>query len=277
MAYNSIEEILSALSNVIAASEKSGDRVGYFAALYYKVTLKVKEGITRNEFENGPRMEKLDVLFASRYLDALQQWRKGLPVTQSWQVAFDATRRSSLLVLQQLLLGMNAHINLDLGIAAVETVRSQPFDTVPGQSLDAVQNQPLATIQKDFDAINTIISSLTYQVIHEINRVSPLLSLMGLNAGNTDSLLIQFSIDNARDGAWCFAEDLYAQQGPAYDACIQSRDKNIAQLAGALIKSSGLIRITLWVVHVFELKNAKKIIHIMHTYKKKFMTANSQQ
>jgi len=266
MAYNSIDEILSALTNIIAASEKSGDRVGYFAALYYKVTLKVKEGITRNEFENGPRMEKLDVLFASLYLDALQQWGKGLPVTQSWQVAFDATRRSSMLVLQQLLLGMNAHINLDLGIAAVETVRSQPLGVVPGQSLD--------TIQKDFDAINTIISSLTYQVIHEINRISPLLSLMGLNAGNTDSLLIQFSIDNARDGAWCFAEDLHTKQGPAYDACIQSRDKNISQLAGALIKSSGLIRITLWVVHLFELKNPKKIIHIMHTYKKKFMTAH---
>jgi len=258
MAYTTIDEILSALSNIIAASERSGDRVGYFAALYYKVTLKVKEGITRNEFENGPRMEKLDVLFASRYLDALQQWRKGLPLTQSWQVAFDATRRSSLLVLQQLLLGINAHINLDLGIAAVETVQGQPLDT----------------IQKDFDAINTIISSLTYQVIHEINRISPLLSLMGLNAGNTDSLLIQFSIDNARDGAWCFAEDLYTKQGAAYDTCIKSRDKNIAQLAGALIKSSGLIRITLWIVHLFELKNPKKIIHIMHTYKKKFMTAH---
>jgi hypothetical protein len=97
---------------------------------------------------------------------------------------------------------------------------------------------------------------------------------MGLNAGNTDSLLIQFSIDNARDGAWCFAEDLHPKQGPAYDACIQSRDKNIARLAGALIRSSGLIRITLWVVHLFELKNPKKIIHIMHTYKKKFMTAH---
>jgi hypothetical protein len=255
MPYNSIDEILSELEKIIAASEKSKDRVGYFAALYYKVTLKVKEGITRNEFENGPRMEKLDVLFASRYLDALQQWRQGSPLTKSWKVAFDATRQSSLLVLQQLLLGMNAHINLDLGIAAVETV----------------QNQSLDPIQKDFDAINTIISSLTYQVIHEINRISPLLSLIGLNANNTDSLLIQFSIDNARDGAWCFAEELHTKQGPAYGSCIQSRDKDIAKLAGALIKSSGLIRLTLWVVHVFEWKNPKKIIHILHTYKKKFM------
>ncbi len=255
MPYNTIDEILAELQTIIAGSEKSKDRVGYFAALYYKVTLKVKEGITRNEFENGPRMERLDVLFASRYLDALQQWRKGLPLTKSWKIAFQATRRSSVLVLQHLLLGINAHINLDLGIAAVETAGDQPLDT----------------IQNDFDAINTIISSLTYQVIHEIDRISPLLSLIGLQANNTDSLLIQFSIDNARDGAWCFAGDLQSKKGGDYASCIQSRDKDIASLAGTLINSPGLIRFTLWIVHIFEMKNPKKIIHILHTYKKKFM------
>ena len=258
MPATTIDEVLSQLEKIIHDSQQAGDRIGYFAALYYKVTSRVKEGIAKNEFEDGPRMERLDVLFANRYLTALDQWKNGRPPSGCWKVALDATRRPSLLVLQHLLLGMNAHINLDLGVATVEVMQGQPIDS----------------IQIDFDAINTIISSLTYQVIHEINQISPLLSLMGLNAGNTDSLLIQFSIDNARDGAWCFAEDLYAKQGPAYDASIQSRDKNIAQLAGALIKSSGLIRITLWIVHLFELKNPKKIIHIMHTYKKKFMTAH---
>ena len=79
---------------------------------------------------------------------------------------------------------MNAHINLDLGIAAVE---------VCGQ-------QPIATLQQDFDAINTIIASLTYQVLNELGSVSPLLSLLGLHATN-NSALIQFGISNAKDGA----------------------------------------------------------------------------
>jgi hypothetical protein len=257
MPYTTIDQILAALQTIISTSEKTGDRVGYFAALYYKVTAKVKEGIDKNEFENGPRMERLDVVFASRYLDALQQWRAGQPVTESWKVALDATRRSSLLILQQLLLGMNAHINLDLGIAAVET-------TGTGQ---------LADIQKDFDAINTIISSLTFEVIHDIDRLSPLLSLIGLHASNSDSLLIQFSITNARDGAWAFAEDLSQQQGAAHDGTIKARDIAIAKLAGTLVKSTGLMRVTLWVVHVFEWRNPKKIIHVLHEYKKQFLTA----
>jgi hypothetical protein len=257
MPYTTIDQILAELLNIISATEKTGDRVGYFAALYYKVTSKVKEGITKNEFENGPRMERLDVLFASRYLDALQQWRQGQPLTKSWKVAFDATRRSSLLVLQQLLLGINAHINLDLGIAAVETI----------------QNGQIDDIQKDFDAINTIIGSLTFEVIHEIDRISPLLSLIGLHANNTDSLLIQFSIGNARDGAWCFAVELSKKQGQDYANSIASRDENIAKLAGTLVKSSGLIRFTLWIIHLFEWKSAKKITAELHGYKKQFIKA----
>ncbi|HXB08469.1 MAG TPA: DUF5995 family protein [Puia sp.] len=290
---STIDEVLAQLTQIIADAEKTGDRIGYFAALYYKVTAKVKEGIDKNEFENGPRMERLDVLFASRYLDALREWQQTLnrsqrqtptqsqtltqsqtptqsqALTRSWKTAFEATRSSSLLVLQQLLLGINAHINLDLGIAAVEATQA-------GQSA-ANQSGQLDNIQKDFDAINTIIGSLTFEVIHEIDRVSPLLSLIGLHADNTDSLLIQFSIGNARDGAWCFAEELSKKSGSDYTACIDARDKDIAKLAQTLIKTSGLIGLTLWIIHLFEWKSARKIIGILNSYKKQFMKAAALQ
>lgn len=265
IALTTIDEVLAQLTLIIADAEKTGDRIGYFAALYYKVTAKVKEGIGKNEFENGPRMERLDVLFASRYLDALREWQQGRTPTQSWKTAFEATRSSSLLVLQQLLLGINAHINLDLGIAAVEATQGSQFAATQGGQLD--------DIQKDFDAINTIIGSLTFEVIHEIDRVSPLLSLIGLHADNTDSLLIQFSIGNARDGAWCFAEELSKKSGTDYTACIDARDKDIAKLAQTLIKTSGLIGLTLWIIHLFEWKSARKIVGVLNGYKKQFIKA----
>jgi len=269
-----IDEVLAQLTQIIAEAEKTGNRIGYFAALYYKVTAKVKEGITKNEFENGPRMERLDVLFASRYLDALRTWQQGKTPTQSWKIAFDATRSSSLLVLQQLLLGINAHINLDLGIAAVAaTQNAQPAATQNSPAATTRQNGDLDDIQKDFDAINTIIGSLTFEVIHKIDRVSPLLSLIGLHADNTDSLLIQFSIGNARDGAWCFAEELSKKSGSDYTACIDARDKDIAKLATTLIKAPGLIGLTLWIIHLFEWKSTGKIIGILNGYKKQFIKA----
>lgn len=243
---DTIDDILAKLSAIIADSERTDSRVGYFAALYYKVTASVKEGIAWGRFANGQRMERLDVIFASRYLDAFAAWRAGKPLTESWRLAFDATKQSNLLVLQHLLLGMSAHINLDLGIAAVE-----------------VADGNLENLHNDVDEINTIISALTYQVLNDIDRVSPLLSLLGLHAGDNTSILIQFSIDNARDGAWCFAEDLVNKKGADYDTCITERDRTICQLGSGLIKTSGFLRFTIWLIHLFEWKNPAKVIKLL--------------
>lgn len=256
MPATTINEVIDALQTIITESIASNNRTGYFAALYYKVTAAVRDGIAKGQFENGPRMEKFDVIFANRYLDALTAWKNKQPLSDSWRVAFETAERSSPLVLQQLLLGMNAHINLDLGIAAGE-----------------VSNGNMDGVQKDFDAINTIISALTYEVISEINRISPLLSLLGLHSSNY-SIIIQFSIGNARDGAWCFAEDLLTKQGSAYTDCVSARDKTIAQLAQGLAHATGLMRITLWLIHVFEWKSPSKIIRELHDYQKEKITIN---
>lgn len=246
-----IDDILARLSLIIAESEKQNDRLGYFAALYYKVTASVKEGIGNGRFSDGPRMERLDVIFAGRYLDALDAWQNGKSLTNSWRITFEATKEPGLLVLQHLLLGMNAHINLDLGIAAVEVAQTD-----------------LESLHNDFDEINTIISSLTYQVLNDIDRVSPLLSLLGLHAGNPDSVLIQFSIDNARDGAWCFAGDLVNKTGPDFETCINKRDETISRLGIGLAKTRGFMRFTIWLIHLFEWKSPRKIIKVLHEAKK---------
>src|SRR5207244_3633517 len=153
-----IDEVLTRLEEIISDSIVTNNRAGYFAALYYKVTRSVKNGILNRQFEDGPRMEKLDVLFDNRYIEAYNEYNNNLSLPASWKVAFDNAKMPSPLILQHLLLEMNAHINLDLGIAAVE----------------AAKDNNLQNISKDFDGINTVISSLTYQVISELNRVSPL-------------------------------------------------------------------------------------------------------
>lgn len=249
---NTIDEVLSELQTIIDTSIRNNDRAGYFTALYYKVTYRVKEGIANGEFIDGPRMEKLDVVFAGRYLDAYRQWKNNQPLTDSWHTAFDNTKKSSVLVLQQLLLGINAHINLDLGIAAAEVAKNKNFQD----------------LRSDFNAINTIISSLTYGVLNDITRVSPLLSLLGLHATNNTSVLIQFSIGNARDGAWAFGEELFLKTGGEYDKCIRERDNTIDLLAKALVRTKGLMRFTVWLIHIFEWRSPGKIIRVLHEYKK---------
>jgi hypothetical protein len=253
-----IDEVIEAIEKIIAGSIQTKSRAGYFATLYLKVTSSVKDGIATNRFQNGPRMEQLDVTFANRYLEAYDQWQNKEEPTASWKLAFEETERSSVLILEQLLLGMSAHINLDLGIATAQT--------------QADNGQPLEDIHTDYDTMNTIIASLTYEVLAELDKVSPLLSLLGLHAGNTDSVLIQFSIDNARDGAWCFAGELYGKTGSDFEAAIHGRDQNILTLGKILVGQTGFLAFTVWLIHLFEWKNPVKIINALTSNKKKHFT-----
>jgi len=66
-AARTIDEVIDQLDDIIALSIREQNRLGYFAALYRKVTAKVKEGIAEGRFDNGPRMERFDVTFANRY------------------------------------------------------------------------------------------------------------------------------------------------------------------------------------------------------------------
>ena len=111
----SIDQVIARLDEVIAWSYTTRSRLGYFAALYRKVTIKVREGIEGNFFDDGERMERLDVIFANRYLAALEAYRSDGHTAQSWMYSFQAAKQWWPIVLQHLLLAMNAHINLDLG------------------------------------------------------------------------------------------------------------------------------------------------------------------
>jgi len=95
------------------------------------------------------------------------------------------------------------------------------------------------------------------------------LSLLGLHATDETSVLVQFSIGNARDGAWCFAEELSEKNDADALACIAERDKTVAQLAADLVNVKGFLRFTRWVIHVFEWGNPSRIIKALHEYRKK--------
>src|SRR5690606_16765818 len=104
---------------------------------------------------------------------------------------------------------------------------------------------------------------LTGDVMSSLRRVSPLLSLMGLHATRYNSILIQFSIANARDGAWCFAEELCGQTGATYTEMSFARDKSIGDLATGLTRARGLMKLTLWTIHLFEWKNPARIMSVL--------------
>ena len=122
-----IDEVLVRLNGILDDALRQGARIGYFAALYERVTTNIRRAlIAGNVFQDNARMERLDVIFANRFMAAWDAHTSGRRPSRSWQAAFLRcwTRPGDL---QHLLLGMNAHINLDLGIAAA-TVAHTPAE-----------------------------------------------------------------------------------------------------------------------------------------------------
>ncbi len=99
-------------------------------------------------------MERLAVTFAGYYLRA----RSGEgPVPRCWRAADDVAADPDLVVVQHLLLGINAHVNHDLAQAVV--------DVAPGAC-------GLAVVRRDFDAINDVLAATFDTVIDDIDRVA---------------------------------------------------------------------------------------------------------
>lgn len=227
MIANTLDEVIEKLEEIIQTSILDESTFGYFAALYQKVTLKVKEKIGQQYFEDDRRMEQLDIVFANRYLQAYFDYKAGNKTTMSWATTFDSSQIKELTVLQHLLLGMNAHINLDLGIAAVE-ISSQ---------------ETIGALQSDFNKINEILSSLVGEIQKDLTEIWPKLYWILKHLNRIDDFLIDFSMSIARDGAWKFANELAMESNAnERDKLIVERDAKIALIADKVTNHSFIIK-----------------------------------
>lgn len=246
MPLQTIDDVIAALDAIIQRAWDEHSRIGYFAALYRRVTRAVKDGIAQNQFSDGPLMEKLDVVFASRYLNALFAYQSNANLSRCWKVAFDACPDDSRLILQHLLAGMNAHINLDLGVAAAQV---SPGDQLPH-------------LKADFDQINAVLAAQVSAVENEMALVSPLVkdvSYVGLQA---ESSLINFNIDLARDTAWFTAERLANQPAALLDVTIDGLDLAVSLEGQTILYPIGQSA-AVAALRVIEVQDVRTVIEIL--------------
>ena len=207
-------QVVHAIDDVIAWSLAQRSRVGYFAALYWHIATALTRAAHSGAFTDPARIDRLNGAFFSRYLYAVDSFRRGEPTTQAWAVAFDATRRDDLLVVQHLLLGANAHIDLDLAIAVAETV---PADRLGG-------------FRPDFMRVNGLLISLIDGVCRDVTRAWPLLRAISRLARHEDDALLGIGLRAARLSAWEKAERLAAATPAERPAMIARMDAETAAL-----------------------------------------------
>ncbi|UWY26326.1 DUF5995 family protein [Flavobacterium sp. TR2] len=240
-----IDEVILFLDEIIEKSKIDQSNLGLFAILYREVTVRVKEGILAGSFQNGERMEKLDVIFANRYLKAYYQYQAKEKPSECWAFAFEQAENFWPIVLQHLLLGINAHINLDLGIASAE--------------VSTVEN--IEDLKADFDKINFILSSLVGGVEKCLIKIWPTLTWILKVTGKADNFFIDFSMETARNGAWKFANEFVAVPESEREACTQLRDQRITEIARLVSNPGYFVSAVFKFIRLFERGTiAQKII-----------------
>ena len=225
MPATTIDGVIDQLQDIIDESIRTASRLGYFAALYKRMTLAVKAGIARGVFDDNARIEALDVAFANRYLATRAQYLAGESPGVCWLQACAAADSDAHIVLQHLLAGINPHIMIDLGVAAARTC--------PGDEL--------AGLAKDFGTINDVIYGLMPVVDAELDALSPVTATIDHVAGRFKDAAIFDAMEKGRTSAWDFAQSLAYLSREQQAQRIGARDLEARLLGDVILAGNPLI------------------------------------
>lgn len=153
-----IDDVLRGIDQILDWSVNAQSTIGYFAVLYKRVTVAIREAIDDGVFDDGSRIERLDVVFAQRYFDALNAYfypDKYEGLTLPWEVTFVADHERTI-ILQHMMAGLNAHITFDLAPALL-----------------AIGADSLKGLENDFYRVNAVLGSQVPGVLDIIVQRSP--------------------------------------------------------------------------------------------------------
>ena len=248
MLASDISEVIRQL-DVIHQDESVAVQHKLFTVMYRQVTAAVAQGIANGDFDDGPRMDRFDTVFANRYLRAFHRYRSGQRCSGAWRVTFAFAESGRGVAMQHLLLGMNAHINLDLAIAAARAT--------PGGDI--------AALRDDFERINDLLASMINGILSALGEHSPLIDTLDRIAGGVDKALIEFSITRARAEAWDAAEVLASQPQEQQRKTIRLLDRSVKRLGRSIIRPRPLMAAAVSLVEMTESDDVSAIVDRIRT------------
>ena len=134
--------------------------------------------------------------------------------SRAWRATWDVADDCDLLIVQHLLLGINAHVNHDLGRVVVELA-----DEHGGE---------LRAMRADFDAVNAVLATTMPEVLADLGRASRWVNRAA--AWGADRWF-HFSLTTARDQAWRFAVARHQLDAPSRARAAAELDRLVCVLA----------------------------------------------
>jgi len=154
-----VDVLITRMVELLESLEASGDPARFFLGTYLRTTRAVRGAMDDGLFEDPAWVAEWDVDFAGFYLDALDAARSDQPVPAPWRRAFGAS--PTLPPEAHVLLGMNAHINVDLPQSLVRMIPAAEF----------ADPAALARRERDHDRIDGVLADRVAAEDLELERV----------------------------------------------------------------------------------------------------------
>jgi len=204
------------------------DQRRIFLSCYLMMTSNMLSAIEQREFLDSAWVDNLLRHFAEHYFTALEAYEQDPTAAPPvWQLAHHAARDPDTLVLQKLLVGVNAHINYDLVLTLVELLESEW----------AVLSEDQRTGRyADYCHVNEVICQTIDTVQDQVLEPGlPLMDILDKFLGPIDEFLISNLINHWRETVWNNATLLLEATEPAEQARLIQRVEQEALRLGRII------------------------------------------
>jgi Family of unknown function (DUF5995) len=179
------------------------DHRAVFATTYLELTKELRRVLReRPDFLRYPKYLYVeDALFANVYFNAIRDARRGEPVPEAWRIAFEAAKSKDLNAAQDMLLGINAHVQNDMPFVLAAL---------------GLRTRGGASRKEDHDAINEVLDSSYEKVVRAIrDRFDPQVGLTNSDSTPADDVLGLEMVKGWRELVWRNAERLLNAENDA--------------------------------------------------------------
>lgn len=189
------QPIAARMQFLIQEFERGADRRAIFLSCYMMMTQNMLGAIEAGDFYDQVWVYRLVHRFADYYFDGLTVYDLNEASTPAvWRFAHDAAGEPKMHVMQNLLLGVNAHVNYDLVLTLVELLEPE------WKGLSAEQRQQRFS---DYCKVNEVIGYTIDTVQDEVvERYSPRMDVVDKLLGSLDEWFISELITCWRDEVW---------------------------------------------------------------------------
>lgn len=222
------------MDSLIDEWQRRQDRRVDFLRCYRLMTGNMQLAIKQDEFHDGPWVQQLLDRFADYYFTALTDYEQDRPDTPpAWAAAHRAALRQETLVIQNLLLGINAHINYDL-VLSLHDVLSPNW-----RALSATARRRR---YEDHRQVNVIIGRTVDAVQDDIiEPKEPLLKIVDALFGPIDEWAASIMIRHWREEVWQHALQMLAAHDDAERETLRQQVERLAlERARAILRPTGL-------------------------------------